>query len=183
MNQLLWFALRSRYVRWGSVLPFPLSWSVSPPCLGSQVNNQDLLHNTNLSAKYPFSGICKTDKGKIDIFEKRRFGHNQCWLRLAALLQLRDAKPGCVKMPGHPRPGPKKQKPNQSCLSAMLSLVLEQAREGAHQGSQTSPLKRNQIRTVSFYISRCADIESHLGMGWGAVVWKINKPSLKGIGL
>lgn len=74
--------------------------------LGSQVNNQELLHNTNLSAKQPFGHICKTDKGNTGISEKGKFRHNQCWLWLAALLQLRDAKAGCIEMPeATPDPG------------------------------------------------------------------------------
>lgn len=76
--------IRVNELSFGSALLFLLVSESSFLLL--QVNNQELLHNTNLSAKYPFGHICKTDKGNIGIFEKGEFRHNQCWLWLAALL-------------------------------------------------------------------------------------------------
>lgn len=111
MNQLLWFALtmiRVNGMRFGSVFPSLLDSESSLFLL--QVNKQELLYNTNLSATYPFGHICKIDKGNIGIFEKGVFRHNQCWLWLAALLQLQDAKANCIEMPGHPKPRSLKNK-------------------------------------------------------------------------
>lgn len=110
-NQLLWFALtmiRVNEMRFSSAFPSLLVSDSSQH--GSHVNSQKLLHNTNLIAKYPSDHICKTEKGNIGIFEKGKFRHNQCWLWLAALLQLRDAKAGCIEMPGHPWPKSLKNK-------------------------------------------------------------------------
>lgn len=133
----------------------------APPCLlvsesslrWLQVNNQELLHNTNLSAKYPFGHICKTDKGNIGIFEKGEFRHNQCWLWLTALLQLQDAKASCIEMPGHPRSRSlkTKTKPKPPVSYAVINPRIAQGMGSLGKSDFPSQKERDQD-CLCFYI-------------------------------
>lgn len=182
MNQLLWFALtmiRVNEMRFSSALP---SLLVSESfLLPLQVNNQELLHNTNLSAKHPF-GHLQHRQRKHWHFEKGEFTHNQCWLWLAALLQLQDANAGCIEMPSHPRPRSIKNK-NQAKLPVSCAVNNRGIAQGT--GSLVKSGFPSQKKPYQDCICLCVQVYRHrvpLRNEMGEVVWKISKPSLKGIG-
>lgn len=107
MNQLLWFALtviRVNEKRFHSALP---SLMVSEPSfLGFQVNSQELLHNTNLGAKYPFGRSCKTDKGNIGILKRGNLGIISVGCGWLPCCNYEMPKLAALKCQATPDPGP-----------------------------------------------------------------------------